>query len=100
MQIPVAVYLAGRREIVMYVVDIEEAAPDPELQGGKGSSLVHLARVPGIRVPPGFIFTTEAYRRTVRENGLDGEIEVLAEVLRAWMAAGAAGDEDGHIFGR
>lgn len=76
----------------MLVVDIDEAAPDPARHGGKGSSLVHLARVPGIRVPPAFIVTTQACRRILGEAGLDQQIETLEQALRAWAASGAAED--------
>jgi pyruvate,water dikinase len=35
------------------------------LAGGKGANLGELSRVGGVRVPPGFCVTTEAFRRTV-----------------------------------
>lgn len=33
--------------------------------GGKGANLGELLRIDGVRVPPGFVVTTEAYRRVV-----------------------------------
>jgi rifampicin phosphotransferase len=42
--------------------------------GGKGASLMRLA-TSGIPVPPGFLITTEAYRRFVAENTLQAVID-------------------------
>jgi pyruvate,water dikinase len=44
------------------------------LVGGKNASLGELINA-GIRVPPGFAITTEAYRRFVGEGGVDGKIK-------------------------
>src|SRR5215218_1397660 len=46
--------------------------------GGKGASLMRLA-TSGFPVPPGFLITTEAYRRFVTENHVQA---VIDEVLR------------------
>ena len=35
--------------------------------GGKGAQLAELSRVDGIRVPPGFCVTTQAFRRIMAE---------------------------------
>ena len=49
--------------MVKYVYDFSEADPNNKrLFGGKGASLVQMARL-GLRVPPGFIITTEACRK-------------------------------------
>ena len=46
-----------------YVYDFSEADPtNKRLFGGKGASLVQMAKL-GLRVPPGFIITTEACRK-------------------------------------
>ena len=51
---------------VDYVLDLEDIdATQLALVGGKGASLGELSRVEGIRVPPGFCVTTDAYRRIV-----------------------------------
>jgi phosphoenolpyruvate synthase/pyruvate phosphate dikinase len=51
---------------VDYVLDLEDIdATQLALAGGKGASLGELSRVEGIRVPPGFCVTTEAFRRIV-----------------------------------
>jgi pyruvate,water dikinase len=44
-------------------IDVTQVA----LVGGKGASLGELSRIEGIRVPPGFCVTTEAFRRIMRE---------------------------------
>ncbi len=56
---------------------------DVDVAGGKGANLGELARA-GFPVPPGFVLTTEAYRRFVADAGIGPEIPVLA-------AEGAAG---------
>src|SRR3954470_1442514 len=48
------------------VLDLEAVdATQLALAGGKGASLGELSRVEGIRVPPGFCVTTDAFRRVV-----------------------------------
>ena len=47
--------------------------------GGKGSALCNLFRA-GFPVPPGFVLTTEAYRGSLRHNGLEARI---GEAMRA-----------------
>src|SRR5690349_18143790 len=47
-----------------YVLGFDEIdAAKPALVGGKAAGLAELARIDGIRVPPGFVVTTEAFRR-------------------------------------
>ncbi len=51
------------------VVDFSEVRVDDlALVGGKGANLGELAHVSGIKVPPGFIVTTNAYRRFLEAN--------------------------------
>jgi pyruvate,water dikinase len=45
-------------------------AVDPARTGGKGANLARLTRA-GLPVPAGFVVGTSAYRRFVREHGLD-----------------------------
>ncbi len=50
------------------VLDIQEIdRTQVALAGGKGASLGELLRIEGVRVPPGFCITTEAFRRTVAQ---------------------------------
>src|SRR4051812_39937743 len=49
--------------------------------GGKGAQLGELARIDGVRVPPGFCVTTAAWRR------VDGEITIPDDVAAAITAA-------------
>jgi phosphohistidine swiveling domain-containing protein len=51
------------------------SSPDATLDnaGGKGASLARLVRL-GLPVPPGFLLTTEAYRRYITAYALDGVI--------------------------
>jgi len=46
------------------------------LVGGKCSSLGELINA-GVRVPPGFAFTTEGYRRFMSEHGVDREVNAM-----------------------
>ena len=51
---------------VGYVLNLEDIdATQLALAGGKGASLGELSRVAGIRVPPGFCVTADAFRRIV-----------------------------------
>ncbi|WP_328999514.1 phosphoenolpyruvate synthase [Kribbella sp. NBC_00709] len=51
-----------------YVIDLNEAdQTQVALVGGKGAHLGKLSRIEGIRVPPGFCVTTEAFQRFMTE---------------------------------
>jgi pyruvate,water dikinase len=51
------------------------------LVGGKGANLGELVRIDGIRVPPGFCVTTDAFRRTVASVlGIDEALDRLTRV--------------------
>ncbi len=53
---------------------------DVDLAGGKGANLGELVAA-GVPVPPGFVVTTYAYRRFIRETGLEQRIrELLSKV--------------------
>ena len=71
-----AVDPAGQGEVV------DLAAIDRTLigfAGGKGANLGELFRMEGVRVPPGFVVTTEAYRRVVEgAPGLAGLVDGVA----------------------
>ena len=54
----------------------EPGVPERAIVGGKGLGLVRLAAA-GVRVPPGFVVTTGAYRDFVAANGLSEQIEEL-----------------------
>ena len=57
-----------------YILDLEEIdATTVALAGGKGASLGELMRVGGVRVPAGFVVTTDAFRRIVAGEPLTGE---------------------------
>jgi pyruvate,water dikinase len=80
------------------------------LVGGKGAHLGELARIEGIRVPPGFCVTTEVFRRVVEGHDTPAEIrraletaplpaELVAEIGRrvgehAWAVRSSATAED------
>lgn len=65
----------------------EDAEPDAGRLGGKGAGLAFLA-ASGLRVPPAFVVTAEAYRRAVAER-LGDELERAV----ADLSASAQGDE-------
>src|SRR5256886_599985 len=51
------------------------------LVGGKGAHLGELSRIEGIRVPPGFCVTTDAFRRIMREaQSIDDRLDGLARL--------------------
>ena len=49
--------------------------------GGKGAHLGELSRIEGIRVPPGFCVTTEAFRRIIAEApSIDSQLDLLSRL--------------------
>lgn len=64
----------------------EEQSTEISLVGGKGASLSVLQSVPGIRVPEGFIVTTEVYREFISSHPeLQRAIAVLDKLSDAWI---------------
>jgi rifampicin phosphotransferase len=62
-------YVLGFREIDQTQVAVV---------GGKGAHLGELSRIEGIRVPPGFCVTTEAFRRVITEaSSIDDRLDRL-----------------------
>ena len=63
------------------IIWIEELrAKDTALAGGKGANLGELVSA-GVPVPPGFVVTSEAYKRFIEGSGLKAKIEKLLEAL-------------------
>jgi rifampicin phosphotransferase len=65
---------------VGYVLDLQDIdATQVAVAGGKGASLGELSRVEGIRVPPGFCVTSDAFRRSVADApSIDDQLDRLA----------------------
>ncbi len=58
-----------------YVMDLQEVGEgQAALVGGKGARLGELARIDGVRVPPGFCVTTEAFLRIMAQVPSIGEL--------------------------
>src|SRR5262249_19401842 len=52
-----------------FVVGFDDIGRDEvAIVGGKGAQLGELSRIDGVRVPPGFCVTTDAFRRVVAEE--------------------------------
>jgi len=69
---------------------------DVPIVGGKNASLGELTRnlvAEGIRVPPGFAITAQAYRHLVSHNTLDATV---AELVAAYESGQASLRETGH----
>ena len=66
----------------VYVLDFQEIdRTQIAVVGGKGAHLGELARVEGIRVPPGFCVTTDAFERIVAEApSIDDLVDRLSRV--------------------
>ncbi len=64
------------------VLDIQEIdRTQVELAGGKGALLGELLRIEGVRVPPGFCITTEAFRRTVAQSpSINAQLDRLSRL--------------------
>jgi len=56
-----------------YVETLNEAYPNPNLYGGKGSNLIKMLKL-GIRVPPGFLVNTIAFKKFIKDSPLKEEI--------------------------
>ena len=66
----------------------KEHSTELSLVGGKGASLSTLQSVPGIRVPEGFIITTEFYQQFVEQNPhLARELDLLDDLSDKWLVA-------------
>src|SRR4051794_8015620 len=65
-----------------YVVGLQEIdETQVAAVGGKGAQLGELSRVEGIRVPPGFCVTTDAFRRIMREApSIDDQLDELSRL--------------------
>jgi pyruvate,water dikinase len=65
-----------------YVLDLREIdTTQVALVGGKGAHLGELAQIEGIRVPPGFCVTTDAFRRIVAQApSIDGLLDRLSRL--------------------
>ncbi len=58
-----------------YVLDLAEIGDaQVAVVGGKGAHLGELARIDGVRVPPGFCVTTGAFRRILRQGRSIGDL--------------------------
>jgi len=71
--------LPGGERYVVGLRDVDER--QAAAVGGKGAHLGALARIAGIRVPPGFCVTTDAFRRVVAGvPGIDDRLDELSRV--------------------
>jgi pyruvate,water dikinase len=88
--IPLEAELRGRLNLsreMPFVVALNEATPDrPELIGGKANALSIIMQNLSLPVPPGFIITTQSWRRFLEHNHLE---ERIHGCLEAWAAGEA-----------
>ncbi|KSW12328.1 phosphoenolpyruvate synthase [Pyrodictium occultum] len=70
--------MAGQRPLVVWIEELR--ANDVELAGGKGANLGELVSA-GVPVPPGFVVTTEAYKKFIESTGLRDKIKSILENL-------------------
>jgi pyruvate,water dikinase len=65
-----------------YVSDFQEIDPTQvAIAGGKGAHLGELSRIEGVRVPPGFCVTTDAFRRIIGEAPtIDDQLDRLSRL--------------------
>jgi pyruvate,water dikinase len=68
----------------LYVLDLQEIdRTQVAVVGGKGAHLGELSRIEGIRVPPGFCVTTDAFRRIIADAPSMGDrLDRLARVSK------------------
>jgi pyruvate,water dikinase len=97
----------GVQERAAVVLDLGAGgAAEVALVGGKGAQLAALSQIEGIRVPPGFCVTTDAFRRVIAEapsdllddlarlkpDDRDAIRRLSAEISRTVAAIGIPGD--------
>ncbi len=64
-----------------YVLDFQEIdQTQAAIAGGKGANLGELSRIEGVRVPPGFVVTTDAFQRILADAGLDDRLDQLSRL--------------------
>jgi pyruvate,water dikinase len=65
-----------------YVLDFQEVdRTHIAVVGGKGAHLGELSRIEGVRVPPGFCITTDAFRRIIAEApAIDDQLDRLSQL--------------------
>jgi phosphoenolpyruvate synthase/pyruvate phosphate dikinase len=65
-----------------YVLDFQEInQTQVAVVGGKGAHLGELSRIEGIRVPPGFVVTTDAFQRILAEApSIDDQLDRLSRL--------------------
>src|SRR5579863_4853297 len=69
--------MTGRYVLGFHEIDRTQVA----LVGGKGANLGELSRLDGIKVPPGFAVTTDAFARIVAADpSVDEQVERLARL--------------------
>jgi len=68
--------------LVSYVLDFEGIGQaQAAVVGGKSANLGELSRIEGIRVPPGFCVTTDAFRRVIAvAPSIDDRLEMLSRL--------------------
>src|SRR5262245_23423590 len=66
-----------------YVLDFQEIErAQVAIAGGKGAHLAQLSRIDGIRVPPGFCVTTDAFRRIMADAPtINEKIDSLSRLM-------------------
>ncbi|PSL53109.1 pyruvate,water dikinase [Saccharothrix carnea] len=64
-----------------YVLDLHEVdRTEVAVVGGKGANLGELSRLEGVRVPPGFCVTTDAFRRVVGDEKSTGIRRTIEQI--------------------
>src|ERR1700738_712682 len=65
-----------------YVLDFQEIdQTQVAVVGGKGAHLGELSRIEGLRVPPGFCVTTDAFQRIMAEApSIDDQLDRLSRL--------------------
>src|SRR5262245_20633490 len=65
-----------------YVLDFQEIdRTEVAVAGGKGAHLGELSRIEGVRVPPGFCVTTDAFRRIMADAPtIDAQLDRLSRL--------------------
>ncbi|WP_034602947.1 PEP/pyruvate-binding domain-containing protein [Maridesulfovibrio frigidus] len=65
-----------------YTFSLLQASSFPELSGGKGANLSHVAMLRDIQTPPGFVVTSNAFNKFIQFNGLEDEIESRLRLMK------------------
>ncbi len=73
--------IEGKDENAPLILFLEEIGPeDLDLVGGKMAHLAEIKKHLNLKIPNGFVITTSAFKKFIKYNNLDSEVEKLTKI--------------------